>query len=677
MVLFVGISNKEDSENEEERNLAETVPKKKRKKQAKRVIEEESLEAVPKRKRKKQQQQRVDNNELMDDSTNREKEENESIETVPNRRRKKKQVGNDDELVDDTTNREKEESMNKEENEYVETVPKRRRKKKQVNDDELVDMPTNREKEENESIETVPKRRRKKKQVDNDDELVDKPANREKEESMNKEENESVETVPKRRRKKQQQVDNNELMDESANREKEENESIETVPKRRRKKKQVGNDDELVDKPANREKEESVNKEENEYVETVPKRRRKKQQQQQQVDNNELVDESAIREKEENESIETVPKRRRKKKQMNDDELVDKPANREKEESMNKEENESIEAVPKRKEKIKKIPLIKTFDEDSYYDTSHNSNMINDDIIDEADEANETDETLNNDIYSMSDNFDALHSIGNKQNTEVGKNSIRLPENSIWNRIKIVETESPVQFLFSLRSQEITLTPQYNTSSYYYIYCTPQQHNEKDPNLEYLVVLAFHNGLQLYSVHSHKLIFIDSVELARVASVHCLVMSSYLEVYPPIKIYTPVDVVEEAPEIVISYKDRTANSFLYTVNSTIPCYLWCGAFRQGSPPPSVVELMRKPRQFMRSFIELEETGLTPDVAYKLYCYAESVHGSPMNTPVEDKYTWFTTKEGYSFCFLFIYSIHAYFQLDSDVVGTNLYNSFYS
>ena len=467
------------------------------------------------------------------------------------------------------------------------------------------------------------------------------------------EEESIIESIPKRKKKKQSVRDEEEVPKEDV---KEEESVMESIPKRKKKKQPVRDEEEESPKEETVEETPKEAVEGESVMESIPKRKKKKH----------LVrdeEEESPKEEIEESVMESIPKRKKKKQSVREEE--------------EEEEESAMEQIPKRKKK--KHQSKSTIDEDSFYDSSVNKgqkvNKIKDDTMDDSDDS---EEILNNDFDSHSERVDDNHS-NDFKNQDFISSSVDYPSNSIWDRVKIVQTESPVQFLVSLVSQRITLTPQFNTSSYYYIYCTPQQHNEKVPDLDYLIALTFHSNLLLYSKQNPKLIILDSIELARVASVHCLVMSSYFEVYPPIKIDTPVDIVEEAPEIVISYKDRTTNSFLFSVNSTIPCYLWCRAFRQDTPPPSVIELMRKPKLFMRSFIELEETGLIPDVAYKLYCYAESVHGSPMNTPVEEKYTLFTTKEGIVIVYLFMltYSFHAHFELDPDFIGAHLYSSLHS
>ena len=492
-------------------------------------------------------------------------------------------------------------------------------------------------KEESE-MESIPKRRKKKQHVREEEIVEEAPEEATKEE----EEKTIVESIPKRRKKKQRAKV--EVTEEVP---KEEESVIESIPKKKKKKQQQVREEIAEETPKETAEEEET------VIESIPKRRKKKQRAKEEV-----IEEVPKEEKEEEEAIvESIPKKKKKKHQMEKEEIAEetpKEAETETEkeietETEEKEEESVMESIPKRRKK--KHQSKNTIDEDSFYDSSTNKgqkvNRIKEDSMDDSDDS---EEISNNDFDSQSERIDDIHS-DDFEEQEVTSRSAGYSSNSIWNRVKIVQTKSPVQFLVSLVSQRITLTPQFNTSSYYYIYCTPQQRTEKTPDLDYLIALTFHSNLQLYSNQYPKPIILDSIELARVVSVHCLVMSSYFEVYPPIKIDTPVDIVEEAPEIVISYKDRTTNSFLFSVNSTVPCYLWCSAFRQGTPPPSVIELMRKPKRFMRSFIELEETGLTPDVAYKLFCYAESVRGSPMNTPVENTFSLFTTKEGIIFIHL--------------------------
>ena len=215
--------------------------------------------------------------------------------------------------------------------------------------------------------------------------------------------------------------------------------------------------------------------------------------------------------------------------------------------------------------------------------------------------------------------------------------------NSIWKRVKFIQSPSPVQLHLSLFSQRITITPTIPPFQSFYIHCVPQKLDEIEPDTFYLVALALHSP-QLYSAENHQLIILDSVELASISRVFCITMNPSFEVYKPIVIESPLDVMEESPSIGITSEQVKSTSFRFSVDSTIPCYIWCGAFRENTPLPSIVELMRKPKQFMRLSIELEENHLIPSVNYRLYCYAESVRGSPMIQKVQDTYVSFTTEE---------------------------------
>ena len=214
---------------------------------------------------------------------------------------------------------------------------------------------------------------------------------------------------------------------------------------------------------------------------------------------------------------------------------------------------------------------------------------------------------------------------------------------SIWKRVKFIQSPSPVQLYLSLFSQRITITPTIPPSQSFYIHCVPQKLDEIEPDTFYLVALALHSP-QLYSAENNQLIILDSVELASISRVFCITMNPSFEVYKPIMIESRLDVMEESPSIGITSDQVKSTSLRFSVDSTIPCYIWCGAFRENTPPPSIVELMRKPRQFMRLSIELEENHLIPSVNYRLYCYAESVRGSPMIQKVQDTYVSFTTEE---------------------------------
>ena len=167
---------------------------------------------------------------------------------------------------------------------------------------------------------------------------------------------------------------------------------------------------------------------------------------------------------------------------------------------------------------------------------------------------------------------------------------------------------------------------------------------EMDPDLNYMTYLAFHNEIQSFSKRRNSSLLIDSVELARVSRVICLVMSSEFVIFPIIKIETPLDIKEEAPSIEIKVKESNTTSMSYILYSTIPCYYWCGAYLRNTPPPSITELKRKRRQFMRLYAEGTIENLTPSEDYNLYCYAESVQKSPMRKTVAESSVEFATSE---------------------------------
>lgn len=206
-------------------------------------------------------------------------------------------------------------------------------------------------------------------------------------------------------------------------------------------------------------------------------------------------------------------------------------------------------------------------------------------------------------------------------------------------------TISPVHLYASIISQNIVISPVFSDESQYFIYCTPHIQNEMEPDLKYMMYLAFHHKISLYSSNNNESLIIDSVELAEIEKVFCLVMSSDYQVYPLIKIEIQVDVMEEAPNIELTIKSTTSTSVSYTVNSTIPCIIWCEAFLKGSAPPSVIELKRRRKQFIRLTADGHEYELIPEEVYILYCYAESVHGSPMRKKIVDSSIEFSTKEG--------------------------------
>ena len=217
-----------------------------------------------------------------------------------------------------------------------------------------------------------------------------------------------------------------------------------------------------------------------------------------------------------------------------------------------------------------------------------------------------------------------------------------------WIQKKQTENVSPVQIYATVVSQSIILTPHISDQNEYYIFCSPQLYGEMDPDLNSMTYLAFHNEIQSFSNRRNSSLLIDSVELARVSRVICLVMSSKFVVFPIIKIETPVDVKEEAPSIEIKVKESNTTSLSYILSSTIPCYYWCAAYLRKTPPPSVTELKRARRQFMRLYAEGVIQNLTPSEDYSLYCYAESVQKSPMQKTIAESSVEFATSESTSF-----------------------------
>ena len=220
--------------------------------------------------------------------------------------------------------------------------------------------------------------------------------------------------------------------------------------------------------------------------------------------------------------------------------------------------------------------------------------------------------------------------------------------NAQWSKKKETQNVSPVQIYATVESQRIILNPHISDQNEYYIYCYPQTFGEMDPDLNYMIHLAFHNEIQSFSKNSSATLIIDSVELARVSRVICLVMSSQFVVFPIIKIETPVDVKEEAPSIEIKVKESNTTSMSYILSSTIPCYYWCAAYLRKTPPPSVTELKRARRQFIRLYAEGTIENLTPSEDYSLYCYAESVQKSPMQKTIAESSVEFATSESTSF-----------------------------
>lgn len=209
---------------------------------------------------------------------------------------------------------------------------------------------------------------------------------------------------------------------------------------------------------------------------------------------------------------------------------------------------------------------------------------------------------------------------------------------------------SPVLLHPILKSQTLILEPTI-PEGYYFIFCKLEDHFDPTRSVEYLKQLMMDSPRVLYSAKRANPIVLHAQEMAAVKSVSCLVQNVHGEFYKPIVISMPLDVAEESPEIDTLVSDVNVNSLSYIVSVSIPAYLWCSVYRSDEYPPSVQELMRKKVLFVRDKASFSQSNLIPNTEYSIYCYAESIRGSPMKELLSDVRVSTTTKECLYICML--------------------------
>lgn len=196
----------------------------------------------------------------------------------------------------------------------------------------------------------------------------------------------------------------------------------------------------------------------------------------------------------------------------------------------------------------------------------------------------------------------------------------------------------------TLQLQSVWVQPQI-TQGRYFVFCTLDQREGEWDRFEYLKQCMEREPKRLYSAYNSSPLQLEIDEIARARSVACLVEDMEEVFYEPVVIALPLDVVEESPHLSILIDTVTANAVQYFVFSSIPNYLWCSVFRSEEPQPCIRELKRKTPVFAREKQRMRIDGLTPNTNYSLYCYAESVHGSPMKDLLWSVRTTFVTNEG--------------------------------
>ena len=179
----------------------------------------------------------------------------------------------------------------------------------------------------------------------------------------------------------------------------------------------------------------------------------------------------------------------------------------------------------------------------------------------------------------------------------------------------------------------------------YSIQCVFVKKEESAPSEDYLLMSLIHNSPTLRSIEDNPIITLSGPELATVKQVACMVASSDYSYFPPILLNIPLDVEEESPDLTIYIESEFPNSVQYRVDTTIPCFLWCAPFLIDSPPPSVTELKHYPKRYLRGQWSFTHDHLQPESLYDMYCYAESVRGSPMKISLEKTKAPFETPRG--------------------------------
>ena len=179
----------------------------------------------------------------------------------------------------------------------------------------------------------------------------------------------------------------------------------------------------------------------------------------------------------------------------------------------------------------------------------------------------------------------------------------------------------------------------------YSIQCVFVKKTESVPSEDYLLMSLIHNSPILRSIEDNPIITLSGPELATVKQVACMVASSDFSYFPTIILNLPLDVEEESPDLTVFIESEFPNSVQYRVDTTIPCFLWCAPFLVDSPPPSVTELKHYPKRYLRSQWSFTHDHLQPESLYDMYCYAESVRGSPMKISLEKTKAPFETPRG--------------------------------
>ena len=202
---------------------------------------------------------------------------------------------------------------------------------------------------------------------------------------------------------------------------------------------------------------------------------------------------------------------------------------------------------------------------------------------------------------------------------------------------------SPVLLHPILKSQTLILEPTI-PEGIYAIYCRLENHYDPMQSVEYLKQLMMDAPREFYTAEKADPIVLHAEEMAAVKSVSCLVQNVDGQFYQPIVISTPLDVVEESPEVGILVSGVSVNSIDYVVNISIPAYLWCSVYRSDEDTPSIRELKRKKARFARDKVSFTQGNLIPDTEYAIYCYTESIRGSPMKELLSEVRVLATTKD---------------------------------
>lgn len=203
----------------------------------------------------------------------------------------------------------------------------------------------------------------------------------------------------------------------------------------------------------------------------------------------------------------------------------------------------------------------------------------------------------------------------------------------------------PVFLHPEVHRQTVDIHPLITDNEMYSIQCVFVKNTESVPSEDYLLMSLIHNSPILRSIEDNPIITLSGPELATVKQVACMVASSDFSYFPAIILNLPLDVEEESPDLTVFIESEFPNSVQYRVDTTIPCFLWCAPFLVDSPPPSVTELKHYPKRYLRSQWSFTHDHLQPESLYDMYCYAESVRGSPMKISLEKTKAPFETPRG--------------------------------